>query len=192
MPQSNKAEVIGRVCAALVEESRATAAGIARAEYPWSPRFVAKRGYSKTSALRIFIRDGFIDRYFGSQLVFPGTLLILAQVMPNEFPSNATWKVSKSHEVFWELWPAIDHLVPMARGGSNGDSNLFSTSTLHNNAKSHWLPEELGWTLHPAGDIKKWDGLLHWFNGYVQRHPELLAIRQIKDWHKAAKANVFA
>ena len=34
---------------------------------------------------------------------------------------------------------------------------------LRNGAKGNWLLEELGWSLHPPGDMESWDGLLGWF-----------------------------
>ncbi len=184
MPQTNKAEVLSRVCAALAQGSPELAAGIAQSECAWNPKLVAKRSYSKALALRVFERDGFIDRYFGSPLVFPGSLLLLGHVMPSHFPAHPTWRVAESHEIYWELWPAVDHLIPLTRGGGNDEQNLVSTSTLHNNAKGHWLLEELGWSLHPPGDLRAWDGLTSWFMRYVGSHPDVLVSRQVKEWHR--------
>jgi 5-methylcytosine-specific restriction endonuclease McrA len=185
MPKSNKAEVLSRVCAALEQGSHELAAAIARSECPWAPKLIAKRSYSKALALRVFERDGFIDRYFGSPLVFPGALLLLGHVMSSQFPAHPTWRVAESHEIYWELWPAVDHLIPLSRGGGNDEKNLVSTSTLHNNAKGHWLLEELGWSLHGPGDIRVWDGLTSWFVRYVESQPDVLASRQLKGWHRA-------
>lgn len=186
MPQSSRADVIARVCAALSSNERDAAVEVARTQYPWTSTPFSKRAYSQIGALRIFLRDGFIDRYFGSRLVFPGVLLILARVLPGSFPAHPTWKVSESHGVYWELWPAVDHLIPVSRGGTNDSANLYSTSTLHNSAKGHWLLDEIGWNLYPAGDLSQWDGLLSWFLKYIETAPELLHHSQIKSWHKAA------
>jgi hypothetical protein len=35
--------------------------------------------------MAVFARDGFVDRYSGERLVFPGTLRLLAKLLPNEF-----------------------------------------------------------------------------------------------------------
>lgn len=185
MPQSNRAEILNRVCAALAQGSHELAAAIAQSECPWVPKLVAKRHCSKALALRVFERDGFIDRYFGSPLVFPGALLLLGHLIPSQFPAHPTWRVAESHEIYWELWPAVDHLIPLSRGGENDEKNLVSTSTLHNNAKGHWLLEELGWFLRPPGDVRIWDGLTSWFMRYIQSHPGVLANRQVKGWHRA-------
>lgn len=187
MPQSYGSEIIARICNDLSSNQREAAIKIARTEVPWVPKALAKRSYSKSVATRIFRRDGFIDRYFGSQLIYPGTLLLLGHLLPDEFPMHPTWKVSESHEIYWELWPAVDHVVPLSRGGSGNDDNLVSTSTLHNNAKGHWLPDELGWKLYPPGNLKDWDGLLSWFVNYVDQNPELLEKSNIRDWHRIAK-----
>lgn len=187
MPQTNGAEIIARVCSELRAGQRERAVRIARAEYPWAKKELVKRTYSKLAATRIFRRDGFIDRYFGSRLVYPGALLLLGHLLPDEFPMHPTWKVSESHEIYWELWPAVDHIIPVSRGGSKNPENLISTSTMHNNAKGHWLPEELGWKIYPPGDLKDWDGLLSWFVTYLDQQPELLEKSIIKDWHHAAK-----
>jgi len=57
--------------------------------------------------------------------------------------------------------------VPVSRGGKNDESNLVSTSQLRNNAKSNWLLEELGWTLHDPGNLEEWDSLTKWFCAYI-------------------------
>ena len=68
--------------------------------------------------------------------------------------------MSETHMIYWELFPTVDHVVPIARGGGDDESNWVTTSMLHNSAKSNWKLEELGWQLLPAGDIEQWDGLL--------------------------------
>ena len=94
---------------------------------------------------RVFARDGFVDRYSGDKLVFPGTLLrLLSALMPDEFPAHPNWKMSASHVMYWELCPTIDHLVPVARGGADNESNYVTISMLRNSAKAHWTLEELG------------------------------------------------
>ncbi|WP_346842815.1 hypothetical protein [Rhodococcus sp. A14] len=67
--------------------------------------------------------------------------------MPEEFPAHPNWAVSQSQFAYWELFPSIDHLVPVAGGGADDESNWMSTSMLRNSAKAHWTLDELGWTL---------------------------------------------
>ena len=134
----------------------------------------------------MFLGDGFIDRYSGTQLVFPGVLRLLARLLPAEFPAHPNWKMSASHIIYWELFPTVDHVVPIARGGTD-KNNWITTSMVLNSAKSNWTLDELRWTLLPSGDPGTWDGLLRWFLAFISRSPEHLADSYIKTWHSAAK-----
>jgi hypothetical protein len=68
---SDKADVIARICAALAADRIAKAADIGRREYPFLPVQKCKRAYTPFQSMRIFLRDGFVDRYNGDRLVFP-------------------------------------------------------------------------------------------------------------------------
>jgi hypothetical protein len=138
--------------------------------------------------MEVFLRDGFLDRYTGSRLIFPATLRMLSQLLPEEFPAHPNWKMSESHIVFWELFPTIDHIIPVSRGGKDEPSNWVCTSMLKNQAKSHWTLEELGWVLYEPGDLKDWDGLTQWFLDYVDIHKEVLDNAYLKRWNNAARA----
>lgn len=131
------------------------------------------------------MRDGFIDRYSGNQLLFPPVLRVLSSVLPAEFPFHRNWKMSETHQSYWELFPTLDHIVPVARGGADREDNIVSTSMLRNSAKSNWTLEELGWSLHPPGDIKKWDGLLAWFMEYIDKNPQKTEEKYIARWRRA-------
>ena len=87
---------------------------------------------------------------------------------------------------YWELFPTIDHIVPVARGGSDTDSNRVTTSMMRNAAKAHWTLEELDWSLHPPGDIRKWDGLMNHFLALVRMDSAVLVEPYIKRWHDLA------
>lgn len=131
-------------------------------------------------------RDGFIDRYSGERLVFPGTLRLLSQLMPEHFPAHKNWKRAESHIAFWELFPTIDHVVPVARGGADEEANWVSTSMLRNSAKAQWTLDELGWELHEPGSLDEWDGLTGWLLEYTAAHPEVVSSGYLKRWRKAA------
>ena len=87
---------------------------------------------------------------------------------------------------YWELFPTVDHVIPIARGGADDDSNWVTTSMLRNNAKSNWTLEELGWDLVPPGDFKQWDGLLGWFLEFIEQDQSHLLDGYIRTWHRAA------
>ncbi len=182
----DRSRTISNICDALMGGDHETASRIVRHDYPFTPIRVAKRRYTEIQSTRLFVRDGFVDRYSGSRLVFPATLRLLSKLLPEEFPAHPNWKMSESHIAFWELFPTVDHVVPIARGGADTQENWVTASMLRNNAKSNWTMEELGWELFPPGDVRNWDGLLSWFLRYVENYPSLLADTYLKRWHRAS------
>jgi hypothetical protein len=154
--------------------------------YPLERVEAAARAYSATEALGVFQRDGFVDRYSGSRLLFPGVLRVLSSQLPTVFPYHPNWKISEIHFAYWELFPAVDPVQPLARGGLDEAANWVTTSMLRKSAKASWTLEELGWSLQPPGDLKEWDGLQSWFVAHVERTPKLLDNRAIRGWYQAA------
>lgn len=138
-------------------------------------------------ALRIFLRDGFIDRYSGERLVFPGSLRLLSLLLPDEIPYQLNWN-SECDPLYWALYPTLDHVVAVARGGADCADNLVCTSMLLNAQKGQWTLEELGWNLLPPGDSAIWDGMLRWFLEYVQAHEQVQVLfdASLRRWHRAA------
>jgi hypothetical protein len=59
---------------------------------------------------------------------------------------------------------------------------------VRNSAKMNWTLEELGWILHPPGDIHKWDGMLRWFVEYTLAHPDVIQGQGIRLWLHAARS----
>ena len=186
-PLADKTQIVRHVCEALAAGDTLKASEIARRDYPFAPQTAGKRSSSPFAATSIFLRDGFIDRYSGTQLVFPGVLRLLARLLPAEFPPHPNGKMSVSHIIYWELSPTLDHVIPIARGGADTSDNLVTTSMVLNSAKANWTLDELRWTLLPPGDPAAWDGLLQWFLDFILHSPEHLADNYIKTWHSAAK-----
>jgi hypothetical protein len=137
--------------------------------------------------VRVFVRDGFTDRYFGEPLVFPGTLRALSVLAPSAFPYHPNWKQSLTHPAYWTHYPSIDHVVPVARGGLDDESNIVTTSMLRNAAKGNWLLSELGWPAERAAVRADWDGLLPWFCREYERNETLRRERPLQLWYRAAK-----
>src|SRR4029453_7322800 len=158
-----------------------------QANYPHKPAVTQKRQYSAKECMAVFVRDGFIDRYSGKRLVFPGTLRLLFNYFPAEFPYHRNWKTDSCHFAFYELYPTIDHISPITRGGPNEDRNWVTTSMKLNMAKANFTLAELGARLHPPGRISDWDGLTSWFLSRVQSELGQLLDGQLKQWHAAAK-----
>ncbi len=124
--------------------------------------------------MKLFVRDGFIDRYTGTRLVNPGVLRLLHVVLGADFPTHPNWKVSETHPAFWELFPTVDHVKPVSRDGKDDESNWVTASMLSNKAKDQWTVEQLGWKLHPPGAIEEWNGLSRWLIDYLAANPTVL------------------
>jgi len=181
-----KASVIDSICQAIDLGDLAQASAVAKERYPFTPAANAGRRYSAYESTRIFQRDGFIDRYSGERLIFPGTLRLLSTLMPDEFPAHRNWKMSESHIVYYELFPTVDHVVPVARGGADDESNWVTTSMFRNAAKGNARLEDLSWTLLPPSADREWDGLMRWFVDRTRRHPLPPGAHYLRRWRAAA------
>lgn len=184
--KTERALVIADVCNALTAGLVESAVSALKRDYPFAPQAVTKREYGARESTRVFVRDGFIDRYTGERLVFPPVLRAVSLMLPNQFPFHPNWKTDLTHPAFWEIGATIDHLVPVSRGGADDESNWVTTSMARNSAKLNWTLDQLGWTLQPVGDFKIWDGLVHWFVEFALANPAILGSGSMKQWHRAA------
>jgi 5-methylcytosine-specific restriction endonuclease McrA len=192
----SKAGVLFDVCVALqVGDSRSAKATL-RSRYPFVPveKKIVVRRFSVRKSMDLFMRDGFIDRYTRNRLINPGVLRLLHVVLGDDFPAHPNWKVSETHRAFWELFPTVDHVLPLSRGGRDDESNWVTASMLSNRAKDQWTVDDLGWELHPAGAVEEWDGLSRWLVDYLAASPTVLAEAAephrgyIRRWLTATKA----
>lgn len=188
MTITEKSTTIAGVCSAIRRGDYDQATSLLKRDYPFAPDPITQREYGAIESTRVFIRDGFIDRYTGERLIFPPVLRVLSAELPTEFPFHPNWKTDVTHPAFWEVGATVDHLVPVSRGGADDESNWVSTSMARNSAKMNWTVAELGWTLHPAGKFSEWDGLLGWFLDRTKERPALLTGASVRRWHRAARA----
>lgn len=180
------ASIIASVCGALSADDQTTARALVTAAYPHVPVRPEGRRYSKQQCVEVFLRDGYVDRYSGQRLMFPGALRLLSLILPDVLPFHPNWKMEACHSMWWELYPTIDHVEPVARGGSDGPANWVCTSMLRNAAKSSWTLQELGWDLHPPGNLAEWDGMTRWCLEQVARRPEATSDIPLRQWTKVA------
>jgi hypothetical protein len=181
-------KIIEEACTAIGDREISEARQIIKRKYPFVALKNKGRTYTDRQKTRIFVRDGFVDRYSGERLVFPPVLRIMSLLMPQEFPFQKNWKSTECHFAYWQLLPTIDHIVPVSRGGVDDESNWVCTSQLRNSAKSNWLLEELGWGLKEPGLLSEWDGLLSWFLSYAEKDPKVLEDHYVASWHRAARS----
>ena len=183
-----RATTIADVCAALSADDRGSATGVLNSSYPFVGAPATPRRYGPMQATRLFVRDGFIDRYTGSRVVFPPVLRAVSVVLPAAFPYHPNWKMDATHPAYWDLTATVDHVEPACRGGADDESNWVTTSMARNSAKGNYSLEDLGWSLHPMGDMADWDGLLGWYLDFTEAHPEVVADNAMAQWRKAALA----
>ena len=114
-----RASSLGRATRSQRGDAAGAEAAIVRTEYPFVRSMNTGRAYTELESMRLFLGDCFIDRYSGTRLVFPGNApASLARHSPDVFPAHKNWKMSETHIAFWELFPTVDHVVPVARGGA--------------------------------------------------------------------------
>jgi hypothetical protein len=190
MPPDASTAVLQDVCTLISQGQLESASSLIREQYPFAPAKKTGRQYSPRQMTAVFVRDGFIDRYRGNRLVFPPSLRLISKLLPNEFPYHKNGKMTEGHIAYWELFPTIDHVVPVARAGKDTEDNWVSCSMITNSIKSNWTLEQLGWEKLPPGDCRTWDGLLGWFVEQVEREQTLLAEPYLKRWHRAALEHV--
>ena len=88
----DRTQTIANVCRAVADDALDEAASLLRRDYPFAPEAVTKRRYGPVESTRVFVRDGFLDRYTGDRLVFPPVLRLLSIVLPRDFPFHPNWK----------------------------------------------------------------------------------------------------
>lgn len=182
---SDRAEILTAVCALIAQGNRDIAKAKLLADYPCLKPSTPRRNWPLKRLLSVFARDGYTDRYSGLRLVFPGTLRALSLLLEGAFPFHRNWKQSASHPAFWELYPTIDHVVPVARGGADDESNVVTTSMLRNSAKSNWLLDEIAWPSQLAPIAPDWDGLVGWFAAESGSDEVLRSDKFINRWRMA-------
>ena len=88
--------------------------------------------------------------------------------------------------IYWELFPTVDHIIPVARGGKDDESNWATTSMIKNSAKSNWTIDELDWKLYERGSLNDWDGLTELFLELTENKPKYLeSDKSIQQWRNA-------
>ena len=78
MNKNEKIKVIEKASKLLLNNNKEEALEIINNEYKFEYKKIEKRNYSDRQKLKIFIRDGFIDRYSGDKLLNPGILKVFS------------------------------------------------------------------------------------------------------------------
>lgn len=188
MRKKEKIEIIDKASKLLLNNNKEEAIKTINDQYKFEYKKIQKRNYSDSQKFKIFVRDGFIDRYNGEKLLNPGILKVFSTYFPKEFPYHRNWKMDETHIAYWELVPTIDHINPIALGGKDEDDNIITTSQLNNSIKSNWTLEHLRWKIYDPGNIEEWDGLTKTFIELVEKDITLLKDNYIKKWYSISKS----
>ena len=183
----NPAEALRQACEQITIGDLVPASETLASAFASPPAQTRRSKWALPRSVKVFVRDGFTDRYFGEPLVFPGTLRALSVLAPAAFPYHPNWKQSLTHPAYWTHYPTIDHVVPVARGGPDDESNIVTTSMLRNGAKGNWVVSELGWPAERAAVRADWDGLLPWFCREYEKNEKLRNERSLRQWYIAAR-----
>src|SRR5258708_39695883 len=89
----DKADVLARVCEAFDTGRKSEASLALKTKLPFVS--IAKSGRKSTEKemMRVFKKDGFIDRYSGRKLIFPGTLRLISHYFEHEFPISSALEI---------------------------------------------------------------------------------------------------
>ena len=185
--KKDKSVIIRDIATTLLNGSKSDAKEIICQQYPHTYYEIEKRTYTMAQKMKLFVSDGFIDRYTGEKLINPGMLKTISHYFPDEFPYQPHWKMTDTHIAYWELVPTLDHIYPIAKGGTDDSKNWVTTSMKNNSIKSNYTIDEIRWTLYPKGNISDWDGLTRVFIELVEHDKALLADSYIKSWYKVSK-----
>jgi hypothetical protein len=203
---NDKHEIIMDACLALSDEGREAGLEVIRERYPFDPQAKPRQLTSggdpaaerrveasdfwaedQASMMRVFARDGFMNRYTGELLIFPAVLRLLSREFPTALPYQSSWDQGEIHIAYYELYACIDRLLPRSRGGTDSKDNLVTTTMPYVLARSESTVEEMGWRLTREGYVDEWDGMSSWYVEYVKANPGLRNTNYFNLWYLAAK-----
>ncbi len=183
-----KESVIGEVLACLVKGDPGAAQERLRASYPFVPMVHRRVGMSERRKLRLFLRDGIVDRYPGQRLDYPPLLRTISLFLPEEFPLHPNWRMCSCHQAYWELISTIDHQLPVTRGGCDEDDNLVTPSCGTMPSLTGLLKSRVGGSILRAPH--QWDGLMQGFLDLTEVRPSILSNSYVKSWYRNTQSNV--
>lgn len=113
----------------------------------------------------VVARDGLTCRYCGLPVIPASIRKELTRTYPEAVPWGA--KNELQHAAFQALWLQYDHVVPLARGGANDETNIIVTCGPCNFMKWDYTLDEVG--LQDPRERKvlstSWDGLTRLVGG---------------------------
>jgi hypothetical protein len=134
-----------------------------RRAVPGAPPFrrIGARMPSAAAQRAAIQRDGFYCRFCGIPVVATPTRARIACAYPDALRWGS--RNAEQHAAFQCMWLQFDHIVPHARGGDSGLSNIVITCAPCNYGRANWTLEEVGLldprAAEPPPRPMAWDGL---------------------------------
>ncbi len=125
---------------------------------PFIPHHQRARAVIGDSARRVFRRDHWKCCYCGRLLIDAHILALIGQLAGDALPWRShALPPAGTHPAIKRLYPKVEHVLPLARGGQSDDGNLRACCTPCNEWKHDRTLQEAGVELVAAGE--GWDGL---------------------------------
>ncbi|MEM0448875.1 MAG: hypothetical protein QW520_03520 [Methanomassiliicoccales archaeon] len=198
-------DAIMDICLTLSEDGEEEARKVLKRECPFNRRAVIKipkchcspqdrkavamniwRG-DLTLKMKVFSRDGFINRFTGEPVIFPAVLRLLSEKFSMDFPFHEFWAEGEMHQAYYLTGACTALIIPQSRGGESNESNMLTTTFPFVLARSDLTPDEAGWRMTREGFVDEWDGMSSWYVDYVKENPDWRKINFFNLWYNAAR-----
>ncbi|WP_152024966.1 hypothetical protein [Candidatus Filomicrobium marinum] len=107
-------------------------------------------------------------------MLLPAYLRVLSALWPTTFPVHPNWKSDETHEAYWSHTASLEHIDPVAVGGTETEDNWITTSMARNQVRSRYTLDSLGWKIMPRALLADWDGGVRTFVDLLHANPALL------------------
>lgn len=181
---NSRADALVYACLALEVGSVNAAEKIIATGFPFSGYINDEKPLSEAAQLKIFRRDGFVDRFTGQKVFLPPVLTVLSEMLPDVFPNHPNWKRDETHQAHEMFTATVKKIIP---NRPTDEFNLATAAYKTKAAKANATLEDLGWKILSLEEIAdlRWNGMTGWFMNYVDDHRDLLNVPLIARWYKA-------
>ena len=183
---NSRADALVYACLALEAGSVNAAEKIIATGFPFSGYLNDEKPLSEATQLKIFRRDGFVDRFTGQKVFLPPVLTVLSEMLPDVFPNHPNWKRDETHQAHEMFTATVKKIIPNRPAD---EFNLATAAYKTKAAKANATLEDLGWKILSLEEIAdlRWNGMTGWFMNYVDDHRDLLSVPLIARWYKAVQ-----
>lgn len=124
---------------------------------------MGRKSIPKEIQAQIFVRDLWCCRYCGIEVFFSQALRVIENLSPNHGYWDRHGNKNRMSKLLLSRCTAIDHIIPVSRGGTNELNNLICACWECNTSKNNHSPEVWQNRMIEIEDLKvaeNWDGFL--------------------------------